>query len=343
MNQPEEKTVGSPAANAGPGGAKTPADDSTPAEEFAASRSAVARRERARDALLAVVVVAGLASSFALSRLLDARRPAEDPFASYEELYVSPENARRMSLAFNGLAADWYWLRSLQYVGRKVAAFRGDFSLDDMRPLDIRNLGALLEQSTALDPQFMAAYEFGAVVLPPIDREAAVRLVGRGIRENPHEWRLYHHLGYIHWQAGRFGEAADAYAAGARVAGAPGWMDAMAAQLNEHGGSRGVAREIYRRTYQESADEQVRALAASRLAQLDSLDERELIRRALSEFRARAARCPASWREVAPALRAARLRLDAAGAPLDPSDVPYALDAAACDVKLDARSRIPKK
>jgi tetratricopeptide (TPR) repeat protein len=303
----------------------------------------VARGERARDVTLALVVVAGLFVSFALSRWLDARRPAEDPFAAYEELYVSPAAARRMSLAFNGLAADWYWLRSLQYVGRKVEAFNGDFSLDDMSPLGLRNLGALLEQSTALDPQFMAAYEFGAVVLPSIDRAAAVRLVEHGIRENPSEWRLHHHLGYIHWQAGSFREAAEAYAAGARVEGAPGWMHVLAGQLSEHGGSRRVAREMYLRTYEESADNQVRALAAGRLAQLDSLDERELIGRALADFRSRAGRCPAAWREVAPLLRAARLRLDAAGAPLDPSDTPYALDAAACDVKLDERSRVPKK
>ncbi len=178
--------------------------------DFATSRADSARRGRARDAVLALVVVVGLATSFALSRRLDARRPAEDPFATYEETYVSPEAARRMSLAFNGLAADWYWLRSLQYVGRKVEAYRGDFSLDDMRPLGLRHLGTLLEQSTTLDPQFMAAYEFGAVVLPSIDREAAVRLVEKGIRENPEEWRLHHHLCYIHWQAGRFREAAEA-------------------------------------------------------------------------------------------------------------------------------------
>jgi hypothetical protein len=311
--------------------------------DFATSRAETARRERVRDALLALVVVAGLASSFALSRRLDAGRPAEDPFATYEELYVSPETARRMSLAFNGLAADWYWLRSLQYVGRKAEAFRGDLNIDDLSPLGLRNLGALLEQSTALDPQFMAAYEFGAVVLPSINREAAVRLIERGIRENPREWRLYHHLGYIHWQAGRFNDAAAAYATGAQVEGAPRWMSVMAAQMNEHGGSRQVAREIYMRTYEASTDEQVRTLAANRLAQLDSLDERERIGRALTEFRARAGRCPAAWREVAPQLRAARLRLDASGAPLDPSEVPYVLDTAGCEVKLDARSRVPKK
>jgi tetratricopeptide (TPR) repeat protein len=312
-------------------------------ESFAQTRADSRLRERVRDALLAALVVAGLAASFGLARWLDARRPAEDAFASYEELYLRPETARRMSLAFNGLAADWYWLRSLQYVGRKVEAYPDTFTLDDMRALGIRNLGPLLEQSTALDPQFMAAYEFGAVVLPAIDRDAAVRLVERGIRANPQEWRLYHHLGYIHWQAGRFREASEAYEAGARQPGAPPWMTVMAAQMSAQGGSRAVAREMYRRMHEGAADEQVRTLAVQRLAQLDSLEERDRIRRALADFRERAGRCPADWREVAPLLRAARLRLTAAGAPVDPSDVPYVLDAAACDVRLDERSRIPEK
>jgi tetratricopeptide (TPR) repeat protein len=306
-------------------------------------RDSYARGERARDAALAAVVVVGLACAFALTRWLDARRPAEDPFASYEESYVSPETARRMSLGFNGLAADWYWLRSLQYVGRKAIAHGGPVTLDDMGALGIKNLGPMLEHATTLDPQFLAAYEFGAVVLPSIDEASAVRLLEKGVRENPGEWRLYHSLGYIHWQAGRYREAGEAYKAGARVAGAPAWMQAMAAQMEASGGSRALAREMYRRLYEESSDEQIRALAASRLAQLASLDERDAIRRALEEFRARSSRCPAAWREVAPLLRAARLRLDASGAPLDPTDTPYALDPAACDVRLDERSAIPKK
>jgi tetratricopeptide (TPR) repeat protein len=305
--------------------------------------SAFARRERARDAALVAVVVAGLACAFALTNWLDPRRPAQDPFASYEESYVSPETARRMSLGFNGLAADWYWLRSIQYVGRKALAAGRGVNLDDLGALGLNNLGQMLDHATTLDPRFLAAYEFGAVVLPSVDQNAAVRLLEKGVRENPSEWRLYHSLGYIHWQEGRYREAGEAYAAGARVAGAPAWMRVLSAQMAANGGSRAVAREMYRRLYEESSDAQIRTLAATRLAQLASLDERDAIRRALSDFRERASRCPASWREVAPLLRAASLRLDASGAPLDPTDVPYVLDTNACDVQLDERSEIPKK
>jgi tetratricopeptide (TPR) repeat protein len=302
-----------------------------------------ARRERVRDAALVAVVVAGLACAFALTRWLDARRPAQDEFASYEENYVSPETARRMSLGFNGIAADWYWIRSLQYVGRKSLAAGSGFTLDDLGTLGIKNLGPMLEHATTLDPQFLAAYEFGAVVLPSVDENAAVRLLEKGVRENPSEWRIFHNLGFIHWQAGRYKEAGKAYSAGASVAGAPAWMHAMAAQMEANGGSRAVAREMYARLYEGTSDAQIKMLAASRLTQLLSLDERDAIRRALSDFRARASRCPASWREVAPLLRPLKLKLDSSGAPLDPLGVPYVLDPAACDVRLDERSEIPKK
>lgn len=298
---------------------------------------------RARDAALVLVVAAGLACVFLLARRLDAARPAEDPFASYEELYVAPEAARRLSLAFNGLAADWYWLRSLQYLGRKSAAHTESYALDDLGPLGVRGLAPLLEQATALDPQFMAAYDFGAVVLPAVDDARAVRFVERGIRENPRAWRLYQHLGYIHWQAGRYAEASEAYRAGAGVEGAPRWMEALAAQVQVYGGSRDTARQLYRRMFEEADDEQIKLLAYKRLTQLQSLDERDAIGRVLREFQARAARCPAAWREAAPALRAARLRTDASGAPLDPTGVAYVLDAAACEAKLDRRSKVPRK
>lgn len=298
---------------------------------------------RTRDLALAAVIVAGICASALLSHRLETSRRPPSARVDGDALYVSPEAARRLSLSFDGLVADWYWMRSLQYIGRRVVAHKGELNLDDLSQLDLKHLAALLEQSTILDPEFMAAYEFGAVVLPAIDEGAAVRLLTRGIRENPGAWRLYHHLGYIHWSRGRFREAAEAYMAGSKVEGAPGWMGIMAAQMEVNGGSRGVARSIYERLRDEAGDEKVKELALLRIAQVDSLDELDAIRRALADFRARAGRCAADWREVTALLRAARLRLDNTGAPVDPAGAPYLLASAACDAKLNPLSPIPKK
>lgn len=314
------------------------------AEHGTEPASRAMKSSRRGDAAPALVVIVGLLSVYALTRWLDAHRPPpDDPFLTYEENYLTPEATRRMSLGFNGLVADWHWLRSLQYVGRKVAAYDKQLTLDDLRPVGVKNLAPLLDRATTLDPQFMAAYEYAAVVLPSIDAGAAVRLTEKGIRENPQEWRLYQHLGYIHWQQGRFREASEAYRAGARLPGAPAWMNAMAAQMEAGGGNRQTARDIYRRMLDEAEDEQIKSLAVKRILQLDSLDERDAIRALLADFKSRAARCPNNWREVAAPLRAAGLKTDAAGAPLDPTGMPYVLDANVCEAKLDERSEIPKQ
>jgi tetratricopeptide (TPR) repeat protein len=302
------------------------------------SRARITRRELASLLIIAL----GLCASAALSHWLVAHRP---PVAAlqHEELYVKPETARRMSLGFNGLIADWYWLRSLQYVGRKVHDYEGNIQLDNLSPVGLHLLAPLLDSATTLDPQFLPVYEYGAVVLPSLDVDGAIKLVRKGIAANPQAWRLYHHLGYIYWQQARFSEAAEAYRQGAQVPGAPSWMGAMAAQMASQGGSRATAREIYRRMYEQTDDEQTRTLAAKRLLQLQSWDERDALRRVLAAYRTRTGRCPAAWREVAPVLRAARVQLDVSGAPLDPSGAAYVLAGDGCDVELGEKSEVLRK
>jgi tetratricopeptide (TPR) repeat protein len=248
-----------------------------------------------------------------------------------------------MSLGFNGLAADWYWMRSLQYVGKKLINSTGDMSLDDLSGLNMKLLAPLLDTATTLDPEFTEPYEYAAVVLPAIDVQQALRLTQKGINANPNAWRLYHHLGYIYWRQGQYQLASETYSRGAQIPGAPAWMEAMKAKLLSEGGSRSTAREIYTRMYEQSTDDKVKDMARKRLLQLDSLDQRDSLRKLFAAFQARTGRCPTSWKELDPVLRASRVPLDASGAPLDPSGVPYVLRAGACEVDLDPKSEIPMK
>ncbi|HEX8709880.1 MAG TPA: hypothetical protein VF723_16685 [Pyrinomonadaceae bacterium] len=299
--------------------------------------------ERRKTLALSLVVLLGLGCVFGLSRWMEANRPPSDTALEEERLYLSGTSARRMSLGFNGLIADWYWMRSLQYVGRKLIKQGDRVQLDDLGSLDLKLLYPLLDAATTLDPQFIAAYEYGGIVLPGINDEEAVRLLQKGIEHNPSEWRLYQHLGYIYWQREDYKAASATYAEGAKLAGAPVWMQAMSARMLAAGGSRETAREMYRRIGEQSEDREIKRMAELRLAQLDSFDERDVIRRVLAEYRERQGRCASGWQEVAAALRAARLRLDAAGAPLDPADTPYLLVKDGCDVNLDPRSLVPYK
>jgi tetratricopeptide (TPR) repeat protein len=296
-----------------------------------------------RDGLLVLTVVAGLLAVVGLSRWLDGHRPPKDPKLEEEQLYLNGATARRISLGFNGLAADWYWMRSLQYVGGKVISAKENVEIDSLGQLKLKLLAPLLDTATTLDPQFMEPYQYAAVVLPNIDLQQAIRLTRKGIAANPSTWRLYQHLGYIYWQQKDFQAAAEAYDQGSKLPGAPHWMQVLKARMALEGGSRDVAREIYERMYEQAADEQVKEMAQRRLLQLDSLDERDALKKILANFQSKVGRCPSSWKEAEPLLRAARVKLDSAGAPLDPGGTAYVLVTANCDVELDPKSQVPRK
>jgi len=300
--------------------------------------------DRAKTLSLACVVVIGMIAAVMLSRFIDARRPAVDAnTAADESLYLNAKTAKRISLGFNGLAADWYWMRSLQYVGRKIMNFDESIPLDDLNQLNLKLLAPLLENATTLDPEFLDPYEYAAVVLPAIDVKEAIRLTRKGIDANPNSWRLHQHLAYIYWQQQDYAAAAETYGRGAQLPGAPYWMEAMKARMAAEGGSRTTAREIYKRMFEQSTDEQVKDMARKRLLQLDSFDQRDLLRRLFATYNMHNGRCPADWQEMGPALRAVRAPLNGSGAPLDPAGSPYVLQPGKCEVELDSRSEIPFK
>ena|SRR5436190_3672321 len=299
-----------------------------------------------KTAILIGIIVAGLAIVTLLSRAMDARRSTKQ--FTDEQLYVNPSAAKRLSLGFNGLVADWYWMRSLQYVGNKIldydAQHEGRVDFGSLAELKLDLLPQLLNVSTRLDPQFMAPYEYGAMILPEIDSNQAVVLLKYGIQQNPGNWRLYHHLGYIYWQRRDYQTAGEIYGAGAKLAGAPSWMAAMSARMKGEGGSRAAAREVYRHLYETTDEQGIKSMVLNQIMRLDSLDERGTIRRVLKDFSAKSGHCASSWRDVSELLVAARLRVDMrTGTPVDPSDTPYDLIKNGCDVGLNVNTKVPLK
>jgi len=299
-----------------------------------------------RDYLLIVTIAAGLMAAAFVARWNDAHR--RDVLAQYAEepLYLNGPAMKRITLAFNGIAADWYWMRSLQYVGRKIINYEdthaGKLRLSDLSSLDLHLLPSLLRTATALDPKFVDLYYYGAVILPDVDANEAIELLNQGIAANPEQWKLYQHLGYIYWQRREYQKASEVYETGAKLPGAPPWMLAMSARMKAEGGASQAAREMYAHLYEASDDLNVKRMVEKQLMRLDSLDERATIRQVLSDYAKSTGRCAGSWKEVAATLRAMRLRLDASGAPTDPSNTPYRLIKGGCDVDLDDNSPVPR-
>ena len=303
---------------------------------------------RTTSIILAGLIVLGMAGVVGLSRWMEANTLDRSARYAETDLYLNPTAARRLSLGFNGLVADWYWMRSLQYMGRKVVNYQDTtnarLDISDLRMLNLKLLPPLLRVSTALDPQFMAPYQFGGTVLTTFDTGAALELLEYGIQQNPNEWRLYQQLGYIHWQTQNYQKSSEVYLKGGSLPGAPRWMSEMGARVAAEGGSRKAAREIYQHLYEEAKDRDSKALLARRLMQVDSYEEREVIGKVLDAFAKRSGRCVSSWKEITGALQALGLRVDrASGAPVDPAGTAYLLTEGGCKVDLDWRSQVPYK
>ncbi|MEP6568873.1 MAG: hypothetical protein ABJC10_03795 [Acidobacteriota bacterium] len=296
-----------------------------------------------KDGLLLFTMLIALAGVVGLSRRIDSNKPSISSTIEEDQLYLKGPTAKRISLCFNGLAADWYWMRSLQYVGRKVLSAPGDFQLDNVGQLNLKLLAPLLDTATTLDPQFTEPYEYAAVVLPNVSVDDAIRITKKGIDANPSAWRLYQQLGYIYWQQQDFSAAGESYGRGAAIPGAPNWMETMKARMATEGGSRKTAREIYQRMYEQAGDEQIKNTAQQHLLLIDSLDQRDGLRKVLAAYSGQSGRCPTSWRDLSYGLRSSHLPLDQSGAPLDPAGVAYALVNGNCDVDLGPSSTISRK
>ncbi len=294
------------------------------------------------------IIVCGFAAVFGLSRFVEANRPALPEDYEDEDLALQGARLKGYSLGFEGLIADWYWMKSLQYIGDKILKSEKGISIDNMREMNPRLLYPYLDNATTLDPKFTSVYEYGAMILRAIDNEQAIKLGEKGIKDNPNEWRLYHYLGFTYWRLENYEKAAGIYERGSQIAGAPDFMKLMAAKMKSQGGSRETARDIYRQMLNDTTDANIKKNAALRLLQLDSLDERDAIRKVLQDFQKKNNRCAADWREIFPLLRTVKLsgernfRVDNLNNPVDPSDAPYILDRDDCDVKLDTKkTKIP--
>ena len=248
-----------------------------------------------------------------------------------------------------GLIADWYWMNSLQYMGKKISSVGLDnLDLEDMTSLNPRLLYPYLNNATDLDPKFTAPYSYGATILPAIDNQQAIALTEKGIANNPDQWRLYQYLGYIYWKLDDYEKASEIYHRGSQIPGAPIFLRMMAARMKTEGGSRDIAREMYGQLLAEAEDETSRHNAEVRLMQIDSLDERDILDPALKEYQSKNGRCAARWSDVIPILMSKKLaggkslKIDDSNNVVDPSGVPYLIDAGKCEAQIDAgRSKVP--
>ena len=304
------------------------------------------------DYLLIFTAFVLMAAAISVATLLEGRETTVSTEIERESLSLQGERLKGYAFGFEGLLADWYWMRSLQYIGDKIYEAKEkdiEVDIDNLKPLDPRLLYPLLDTATSLDPQFLAAYSYAANVLPAIDDELAIEMAKKGIESNPEEWTVYHQLGFIYWRLEDYENASKTYERGSRVTGAPGWMAAMSARMNTEGGSTETARAIYEQLLNSAADSQTRESAQLRLLELDSDENRKVLDEALTDFKEARGRCAGNWEEVIRILTTKTLpagrdfRIDSSNNIVDPTNAPYLIDQESCTSNVDfSRSKLPR-
>lgn len=217
---------------------------------------------------------------------LDAARPSA---TLQEVLYISsPKVLKRLSLGYDGLLADIYWTRAVQYFGARHVRHASQYNL----------LSPLLEITTTLDPHLLVAYQFGGNFLSPPPPngagmpEKAIQLIQYGIQNNPQEWKLYYQLGFVYYDLKDYASAREAFQQGSTVPNAHPFLKVLAAQMAQNARDFKTARMLWVMTYETIQEKQVRANALGHLRALRVDEDVSMIENAVTLYGERTGNLP---------------------------------------------------
>ena len=281
--------------------------------------------------LLCVVSLGGLLLAVPVQDRIETKlqeRPP-DPDLLY---FNTPSSIRALALGYDSLIADLYWMRTIQYYGRRDEA--------DRRTVRYKNLSALLDITTTLDPDLIDAFRAGSNFLAepePIgagQQEEAIKLLDKGIGLHPEEWRLRFDKGMIYfWFHKDFQKAGQIWLEAFRVNGAPYWLEPLSAMAFSKGGQIDAAIALWQRQFQESSRADVRENAKNHLVSFQVAEERWGLEYLIEQYRLKTGSRPAGFDDL---VRAGSLR----GVPVDPSGVPYVYDPSNGEVRLSPETNI---
>ncbi|MFA5027086.1 MAG: hypothetical protein WC713_04375 [Candidatus Methylomirabilota bacterium] len=166
-------------------------------------------------------------------------------------------------LGFESLAADYWWLRTVQYFGDRME-----------REERFPQLYQLVDMTVSLDPHFLDAYRYGGLFLVIAKQfPQAIQIYTRGIARRPEDWQLPHDLGRLYFlelqdsaQALRWWTIAD------RLPGRPHYLPRFIARLTAETGALETALELWHEMAETSDNPWVRQNARREIARiLDTL------------------------------------------------------------------------
>ncbi|MFA4947194.1 MAG: hypothetical protein WC674_01640 [Candidatus Krumholzibacteriia bacterium] len=178
-----------------------------------------------------------------------------------EVLYLpSGQFIEQASLGYRDLAADVLWFKMVQYYG----GYR-------MGENDIALFAHLVDVITDLDPQFVYAYVFGALIIAQDlgQFKQGIAFLEKGVRNNSDNWWLPFELGFLHYVYARdYAQALFYFEKAARLPGAGPQAARFAAFVAAKAGYVETSMAMWDELARTSDNKYIRELAERYIAKL---------------------------------------------------------------------------
>lgn len=265
-------------------------------------------------------IILGFAIIYPLQNYIDSKKPPEEIVDTY--LYVnSGKTIKTLSFGFDGFMADIYWLRSVQYFGRQILTEDNEMDFSRAPQIHYELLYPLLDITTTLDPHYIEPYRFGGIFLPDYNSELAVKLLQKGIDNNPTNWKLYQSLGTLYWQKKDYQKASDAFIKGGEQPESPAWLKVIGGIMLSQGGRRNTACQLYSQMYDEavnSKEDYTRAIMYSQIQRIYALDEVDYINNLIQRYKELTSKCPETLTAIIPLINSTNAT-GSCGQPIKPN------------------------
>lgn len=257
-----------------------------------------------------LLLLAGFSGAWSGLARLHAREQSD---AVTSLLYLpNGKHLRVASLGHPSLAADFMYLWAIQYYG--------NYDREDRYKYVEHIFGSVIPE---LDPQYIDAYSLGVLILTVEagDLEAGLRVVDRGMAENPDQWVLPYLAGWECYRAKRFDLASKYMGKAVTIPGAPLHLLRNRAGFVARSGDMNAAYRLWKELYDDpESDVHTRTIAERQMRDLHvRIDLRDL-GKAIEAFRERTGKAPMSLEQLVSVGILSEL-------PLDPDGNPYPYDA----------------
>jgi tetratricopeptide (TPR) repeat protein len=193
-------------------------------------------------------------------------------------------------LGYHHLGADILWLKLVQVVGKKRN------SADEYEWMY-----HALDVITMLDPQYAYAYYVGGIILGDLANrpDLSIRLLEKGVTENPNVWNIPFLLGYNHYfLLGDPAKGAEYIMRAARLPDGPSYLPGLATRMAAEAGSPDTALAFLEARLRETQDPEMRKFLVNRMKEVIIERDLRILEAAVEAYRTQHRALPATLMDL---------------------------------------------